>query len=191
MNNLVKFGLLSLIFRNLKIFIYIVGGIAFLIMWWAVGQLPEEPEIPPIEEVLAEIDDNKISECKEKLYLIAINYDTDDESTNQLKEDFADAYIDFLEYYYSDEIQKVEESKSTLSDYSGLYYMLTNGQPPGPNSNLGKILDEFGFIADEYSKDRVGDSIQNLNYIQKMYVAFKYYPDDPGLDYAKLFCSFY
>ena len=191
MNNLLKFGLLTLIFRNLKLFIYVAGGTVLLIGWWAVGQLPEEPEIPPIEAVLAEIDDNEITECKEKLYLIAINYDSDDQTTIQLKEDFADAYKDFLEYYFSDEIQKVEETKSTLSDYSGLYYMLTNSQPPGPNSNFAKIIDEFGFIADKYSTDWVGDSIQNLNYIQKMYVAFKYYPDDPGLDYAKLFCSFY
>jgi len=191
MNNLVKFGLLTLIFRNLKLFIYVAGGTVLLISWWAVGQLPEEPEIPPIEDVLAEIDDNKITECKEKLYLVAINYDSDDQSTVQLKEDFADAYSDFLEYYFSDEIQKVEDTKSTLSTYSGLYYMLTNSQPPGPNGNLAKIIDEFGFIADQYSNDRIDGTIQNLNYIQKMYVAIKYYPEDPGLDYAKLFCSFY
>tara|TARA_Y100001936_G_C15837521_1_gene540134 strand:+ start:79 stop:654 length:576 start_codon:yes stop_codon:yes gene_type:complete len=191
MNNLVKFGLLTLIFRNLKLFIYVAGGTVLLIWWWAVGQLPEEPEIPPIEDVLAEIDDNKITECKEKLYLVAINYDSDDQSTVQLKEDFADAYIDFIEYYFSDEIQKVEDTKPTLSTYSGLYYKLTNSQPPGPNGNLAKIIDEFGFIADRFSNDRIDGTIQNLNYIQKMYVAIKYYPEDPGLDYAKLFCSFY
>ena len=189
MNNLVKFGLLTLIFRNLKLFIYVAGGTVLLIGWWAVGQLPEEPEIPPIEDVLAEIDDNEISECKEKLYLIAINYDTDDESTNQLKEDYADARSDFLEYYYSDEIQKVEDAKS--EDLFGYYLRLTDYQTPGPTSNLAKIIDEFGFIADRYSSDNVDGTIVNLNFIQKMYVALKYYPEDPGYDYAKLFCSFY
>ena len=189
MNNLVKFGLLTLIFRNLKLFIYVAGGTVLLIGWWAVGQLPEEPEIPPIEDVLAEIDDNEISECKEKIYLIAINYDKDDESTNQLKEDFADAYSDFNEYYFSDEIQKVEDAKS--ESLFGYYITLTEFQTPGPNSNLAKIIDEFGFISDRYSNDRIDGTIENLNDIQKKYVALKYYPEDPGSDYAKLFCSFY
>jgi len=190
-NNLVKFGLLTLIFKYFKIFISIAGGTVLLISWWLFGQLPEEPK--PIEEVITEIDsnqitDNVITECKDKLYLIAINYDLDDESTEQLKEDFAEAHNDFIRYYFSDQIQKKEDAKRTsLYRY---YLRLTEWQPPGPNSNFAKIIDEFGFVADEYSKDRIDGTNENLNTIQKMYVALKYYPDDPGIDYAKLFCSF-
>ena len=199
MKNLLKFGLLSLIFKNLKIFIYIVGGTAFLIIWWVVGQLPEEPEIPPIEEVLAEVDNNLITECKDKLYLVAINYDTDYKVTTgslvRKQIAFAGALDNFYSYYHSDQVQK--EEKESNKDYGWLYLTLTKSTIANYTGVYStgfdeRIVREFGFVANEDSIDTLDAlTIVNLHDIQEMYVVLKYYPDKPGSDLVKLFCYFY
>ena len=71
MKNLLKFGLISLIFNNLKLFIYSSMVIFFIAFGLLISQAPDLP--PSIEEVMAEVDNNLITECKDKLYLVAIS----------------------------------------------------------------------------------------------------------------------